>query len=720
MKNFFKFFLRCLFRATKIRMAFQMNVADYPQKAIYVSNHVSWLDPLIMFAFLPNSPIFFLHPRLYRNKWLRFFLRYAETVEYNYMDATDAKKAIELINQNRSCVMFPEGSMTDNGDIMKVYEAPAVIADRTGAVLVPVWISGAEYSPFSETDFHQPHRLFPKIKVRVGMPHDVRMDEKLRKNRDYLRDLTYHLMNNMRFEANYKPNLTVFHQLLRVARIYGKTGLFSRRKIIEDINRQPQSYMDIILKSHILGKKFADFTHQSERVGLMLPNTVANVVAFFGLSAYARVPVMLNFSQGASVVLSMCRTAKVQHVITSKAFILKAKLEETVKTLESDGVKIVYLENIAKKITLKDKLAGLWAYKTRQIPVDQKTSDEAVILFTSGSEGFPKAVVLSHNNVVANIQQTCCMAKLSTRDLMFNSLPMFHSFGLTVGTFFPLFSGSRVFLFPSPLLYRTITELLYELKATITVATDTFYRMYTKISHPYDFKSVRLCYAGAEAVKDDTRQQMAEHLGCQLMEGYGTTECSPILCVNTFLFNKFGTLGRLVPAMEYKLEPVQGITLGQELCVRGPNVMKGYMFADNPGVLVPVKDGWYHTGDVVVVDDLGFIKIVDRVKRFAKIAGEMISLTAVENIAHEIWKSEDFHCGIVAIPHPKKGEQIVMVSNQKDLDKDKFSQKVQKKGMSELYVPSLFMYKEEIPIFATGKADNITLKKWVLKELEEK
>lgn len=720
MKKMVKFLLRCLLRTIKIRVAFQMNVTEYPTKAIYVSNHVSWLDPLIMFAFLPNNPLFLLHPRLHQNKWLRLFLRWAEVIPYNYMDAQDAKKVIELVNQGRACVMFPEGCMTNTGDIMKVYEAPAVIADRTGAVLVPIWISGAEYSPFSQTDFNQPHRLFPKIKVRVGMPYDVNMDEKLKKNRDYLRDLTYHLMNNMRFEANFKTNLTVFHQLLRVSRIYGKTGLFTRRKIIEDINRQPQTYMDLLLKSYILGKKFTAFTRQHERVGLMLPNTVANVVAFFGLSAYARVPVMLNFSQGPSVVCSMCRTAEVKHVITSKAFILKAKMQDTVSALEKENVKIIYLENIAKKITLKDKLSGLLAYKIKKIPVAQKTSDEAVILFTSGSEGFPKAVVLSHSNVVANIQQTCCMAKLSVQDLMFNSLPMFHSFGLTVGTFFPLFSGARLFLFPSPLLYRTITELLYELKATIMVATDTFYRMYTKISHPYDFKTVRLCYAGAEAVKEDTRQQMAERLGCQLMEGYGTTECAPILCVNTFLFNKFGTLGRLAPAIEYKLEEVQGIKHGKELCVRGPNVMKGYIFADNPGVLVPVKDGWYHTGDVVVVDDLGFVKIVDRVKRFAKIAGEMISLTAVEAIAHEIWKSDEFHCGIVAIPHPKKGEQIVCVSNLKEASKEQFAQKVQKKGLSELYIPSMFMFKSEIPIFATGKADNVSLKKWVLKELEEK
>jgi acyl-[acyl-carrier-protein]-phospholipid O-acyltransferase/long-chain-fatty-acid--[acyl-carrier-protein] ligase len=301
---------------------------------------------------------------------------------------------------------------------------------------------------------------------------------------------------------------------------------------------------------------------------------------------------------------------------------------------------------------------------------------------------------------------------------MFNSLPMFHSFGLTIGTIFPLLAGAKVFEFPSPLLYRSITELLYEVRATIMVATDTFFKAYAKISHPYDFRHIRYCYAGAEAVKEDTRKMVAENLGCRLLEGYGTTECSPIVCVNTLLFNKFGTLGRLAPAMEYRIEKIQGINEGGELVVKGPNVMKGYIYADNPGVVVPVKDGWYHTGDVVVADELGFIKIVDRVKRFAKVGGEMVSLLAIENAARDTWKDEEFQCGVVAVPHPSKGEQIVFTSNSKDITKEQFSKIIQQKGLSELYTPSIFLYKEEMPVLSTGKADNISLKKWVLEELK--
>ncbi|MBR6412000.1 MAG: AMP-binding protein [Alphaproteobacteria bacterium] len=718
MKNFIRFVLRCVFRIIKIRISGCENVSKELNKGIYVSNHQSWLDPVVLFAFLPKDPVFLLHPKLYRNKWIQFFMRYAEKIEFNYMDAADVKKVISIINEGKFCLMFPEGCMTDTGDIMKVYEAPAVIADRTEAPLIPIWIAGAEYSPFSETEGYQPHRPFPKIKIRVGKPEYFKMNDDLRKNRDYLKDATYQLLNRMRFETKYKSNMTLFHTLLRVSRIYGKIGFFKRREVLEDINRQPQTYMDILVKSYVMGDKFAGLTQEKEYVGVLLPNTVATVVTVFGLSAYNRVPVMLNFSQGESVVSSMCKTAVVKTVLTSKAFILKAKMEGVISRLESDGIQIKYLEDIAKTITLKNKIKALVSYKLKKLPVKQSSDEPAVVLFTSGSEGFPKGVVLTHKNIVANVMQAMCFAQLTTQDILFNSLPMFHSFGFVVGVFFPLFLGAKSFLFPSPLLYRTITELLYELKVTVMVATNTFYKVYTKISHPYDFKTIRLCYAGAEAVQEETRQAMAEKLGCLLMEAYGTTECSPILCINNILFNKFGTLGKLVQSIEHKIEPVPGIEIGGELCVKGPNVMKGYILADNPGVIVPVPDGWYHTGDVVVIDELGFVKIVDRIKRFAKIAGEMISLTAVENLAREIWPDDEFHGAAVTLPHPKKGEYIVFVSNSKEANKDAFVAKVQEKGMSELYIPSEFMYKEEFPIFATGKADLVTLKKWVQEQVQ--
>ncbi len=719
MQDFIRFLLRVGLRLLKVQLLFDIAPDKLPKKAIYISNHVSWLDPIILFAYLPNNPFFLLHPKLYRNKWIKFFLGHAPKTEFNYMDPANIKKVIQVVNHNRCCVMFPEGMMTDNGDMMKIYEAPVIVADRTDAPFVPIWISGAEFSPFSDTRGALPHRPFPKIRVKVSVPQKIEVNESLKKNRDYLKDQTYMMLNNLRFQARFKNNVALFKRLVRTSKLYGKTGAFERRNIIEDISREPQTYMDIIIKSLLLGKQFSSFTQDKQNVAVILPNSVHNVCTFFGLSAYNRVPVMLNFSLGSSVVLSMCKTAVVQDIITARSFVKKAKLEEMMEKLVAEGLTVHYLEDIAKKITLLDKIKAYFAYKTKRVPCDQNPNDPAVILFTSGSEGTPKAVVLSHANIFSNVVQTSCVAQLNMQDLLFNALPMFHSFGLTIGTLFPLLTGAKVFLFPSPLQYRTITELLYELKVTMMIATDTFYKVYARLSHPYDFRKIRLCIAGAEGVKDETRNMMAERLGVILLEGYGTTECSPLLTINTLLFNKYGTLGKLVPGIEYRLHPIDGIENGKELVVKGPNVMMGYIYANNPGVLVPLTDGWYHTGDVVEVDELGFIKLVDRAKRFAKIGGEMISLTAVEDNAKKICFNEDFKCVAVSLPHVKKGEQIVLVSNNKELNRKDFTDYILKEGLSELYVPSVLLYREEFPVFATGKADKVSLKKWAMEQMKD-
>ncbi len=719
MQDFIRFLLRVGLHILKIRVSFDVPPEQLPKKAIYISNHVSWLDPIILFAYLPNNPFFLLHPKLYRNKWIKFFLGHAPKTEFNYMDPANIKKVIQVVNHNRSIVMFPEGTMTDNGDMMKFYEAPMIILDRTNAPFVPIWISGAEFSPFSDTSGFVPHRPMPKIRVQVHKPENIVINESLKKNRDYLRDQPYILLNRARFNARFKDNIGLFKKLVRTSKIYGKTGPFERRFIIEDTKREPQTYMDIIIKSYILGKKFARLTANNEHVGLILPNCIENVISFFGLSAYNRIPVMLNFSLGPSLIASMCQTATVKTVITSHSFIQKAKIEDSIEKLNELGINIIYLEDVVKLIGFTDKIAGWFAYKTKHVPVEQNPKDPAVILFTSGSEGKPKAVILSHSNIISNVVQTTCVAQLNMQDLLFNCLPMFHSFGLTIGTLFPLLSGAKVFLFPSPLQYRTITELLYELKVTMMIATDTFYKVYARLSHPYDFRRIRLCIAGAEGVKPETRNIMAERLGVMLLEGYGTTECSPLLTINTLLFNKYGTLGKLVPGIEYRLDDIDGIENGKELVVKGPNIMLGYIYPENPGVLVPVENGWYHTGDVVEVDELGFIKLIDRAKRFAKIGGEMISLTAVENYAKEIFKNEDFKAVALAVPHAKKGEQIVLVSNDKNAERKDFIDFCAKNGLSELYVPSVLMFREEFPVFATGKADKVSLKKWVLEQMSE-
>ncbi|NCA97694.1 MAG: acyl-[ACP]--phospholipid O-acyltransferase, partial [Bacteroidia bacterium] len=439
-------------------------------------------------------------------------------------------------------------------------------------------------------------------------------------------------MREMSFEASYNDNISLFAALMKTAKIHSKKGFLRRPMFVEDINRVPQSYKDIIIKSYVLGKYFKRITNPQEHVALLLPNAVATICTFFGLSAYERVPVMLNFSVGAKNMVSMCQTAMVKKVITSHLFVRNAKMETVVEELAENGFEIIYLEDLRHKISLWDKVNAFLRYKIKRVPHRDGGNKKAVILFTSGSEGAPKAVVLSHANIISNIKQMSSIETLNITDTLFNALPMFHSFGLTVGTLFPLLEGAKLFLYPSPLHYRVISEIVYEIGATVMFGTDTFFRGYGKIAHPIDFHNMRFMFGGAEAVKSDTRNLWMERSGIRVMEGYGSTECAPVITANNRIFNRFGSIGKLLPKIQHKIVPVDGIDKGGELCIKGPNIMMGYIMPDKPGVLQPLNDGWYHTGDVVEIDEIGFVYIRDRIKRFAKIGGEMVSLNAVDEM----------------------------------------------------------------------------------------
>ena len=721
MNNFIKFCLRTFFTLFKSRCKICFDLKNLPKKGIYVSNHVSYLDPLLLYAFLPGNPVFALNGHLHRRGWIRNLMKYADTMLFNPIEPSDLKELIAKVDSGRLIVIFAEGRITENGGLMKIYEAPGLLADKSKSPIIPVWIDGPQYGYFSKTKGKLPHRPLPKIRITVGKPRPFKLKDELRRQRDHISNEVYTILRDMQFEINYDPKISLFAQLMKTAKVHSKEGFsFKRPRVIEDINRKPNSYKDLLVKTFVVGKMLQRITSHFEHVGLMLPNTIGAVCSLFGLSAYERVPVMLNFSVGPKNIISMCQTAEVKKVITSLTFIRTAKLEPVVELLKAKGIEVLYLEVLAKKLSLLDKIAAFIRYKVKRIPHKVGGNKKAVILFTSGSEGAPKAVVLSHANIISNIKQLATIETLNTKDLVFNALPMFHSFGLTVGTLFPLFEGGRLFLYPSPLHYRIIAELVYELGATIMFGTDTFFRGYGKIAHPYDFHNIRFMYGGAEAVKLDTRNMWMERMGIRMMEAYGSTECSPVVTGNNSVFNRFGSIGKLLPAIKHKIEPVPGIEKGGELWVKGPNIMLGYYMPENPGVLVPPEDGWYKTGDVVEIDEIGFVYIRDRIKRFAKIGGEMVSLTAVLEMvvkAYE-WMGPDFGYGVVAIPHESKGEQIVLVTTNNQVKSDVLHEYIKNNGLSELFMPRMILYRDSIPTLATGKTDNITLKKEVLAELE--
>lgn len=719
MRDFIRFCLRTVFKFFKVRCNILFDENTLPTKAVYVSNHVSYLDPIILFAFLPGDPVFALNGHLYRNKWIRFIMKTADIMPFNPIDPGDLKELIAKIDSGRRCVMFAEGRITENGGLMKIYEAPGLAADKSKAPIIPVWISGLQYGYFSKTKGKLPHRPLPRVLITVKNPVKFRLKDELRRQRDHISNEVYMLMREMSFEAVYNDNISLFAQLMKTAKVHSKKGLLRRPRFVEDINRVPNSYKDIIIKSYVLGKYFKKQTQPEEHVALLLPNSIATLCTFFGLSAYERIPVMLNFSVGAKNIVSMCKTAVVKKVITSHLFIRNAKMEPVVEELKNNGFEVIYLEDLRHKIGLWSKINAFLRYKIKRVPHREGGNKKAVILFTSGSEGAPKAVVLSHANIISNIKQMSSIETINVTDTVFNALPMFHSFGLTVGTLFPLFEGAKLFLYPSPLHYRIISEIVYEIGASVMFGTDTFFRGYAKIAHPIDFHNIRFMFGGAEAIKPDTRNMWVERFGVRVMEAYGSTECSPVVTANNRIFNRFGSIGKLLPKIQYKIVPVDGIEKGGELWVKGPNIMMGYIMPDNPGVLVPLKDGWYHTGDVVEIDEIGFVYIKDRIKRFAKIGGEMVSLNAVDEMVRKACEKHgtDYAYGVVAVPHESKGEQIVLVTNNKNITQECLHNYIRNNGMSELYLPRIILHHESLPVFATGKADNVTLKKQVMEEL---
>jgi acyl-[acyl-carrier-protein]-phospholipid O-acyltransferase/long-chain-fatty-acid--[acyl-carrier-protein] ligase len=482
----------------------------------------------------------------------------------------------------------------------------------------------------------------------------------------------------------------------------------SRSLAIEDPVTGPLSYRRLLTATAVLGRKLMPLAAEGKAIGVMLPNANGAAVAIFALMSAGRVPAMINFTAGATNIRAACSAAEIKTIVTSRAFVERARLDTLIAAI-GQGVQIIYLEEVRASITLGDKLRGLLDVK--QPLVKRQADDPAAILFTSGSEGTPKGVVLSNRNMLANAAQAEARIDFSSRDKVFNVLPVFHSFGLTVGLVLPLVCGVSVYLYPSPLHYRIVPELIYGVNATILFGTDTFLAGYARSAHAYDFRSLRYVLAGAEPVKEATRRTYAEKFGLRILEGYGITETAPALALNTPMFNKFGTVGRLLPGMEARLEPVPGVEDGGRLFVRGPNVMLGYLKTENPGVLERPPEGWHDTGDIVSIDGEGFITIKGRAKRFAKVGGEMISLAAVEALAAELWP--DAISGCAAIPDARKGERLVLVTNQQDASRPQFLAFARSKHASDLMVPASVIVVDKLPLLGSGKVDNIALSQFV-------
>ena len=628
------------------------------------------------------------------------------------------KSLIEFVKQDKRCIIFPEGRLTVTGALMKIYEGPGLVADKSGAKLLPIRIQGAQFTPFSRMKGKVRIRWMPQITITIfpAQVMDIPAEIKGRARRHQIGLRLYDLMSNVMFESSdYRQ--TIFTSLIDAISIHGR-----RHRIVEDIQRVPITYQQFITRCFILGDKIARKTKPGEHVGVLLPNMVSTVITFFALQAYCRVPAMLNYSTGIKNVLLACQTAQIKTVYSSRTFVEFAKLTETVTAMQNAGIKVIFLEDMRAKINFLDKLNGILmaqvprlAYKfanySRAAHEMMNPDTPAVVLFTSGSEGTPKGVVLSHKNIQANRCQLAACIDFNASDKVLNALPVFHSFGLTGGMLLPILSGVQVFFYPSPLHYRIVPQVSYDMNATILFGTDTFLTGYAKYAHPYDFYSIRYVFSGAEKLRPETLTSWAHKFGVRIFDGYGATEASPVIATNTPMQNKTGTVGRFLPGIKYRLKPVPGIEEGGVLIVSGPNIMKGYLLADHPGQLVPPEEGWYETGDIVSIDESGYVTIKGRVKRFAKIAGEMVSLAMVENQVNKLWP--DYQHAVINIPDPKKGEALVLVTTHPGATREELVIFGKANKMGEITIPKKILIVKVMPLLGSGKVDYPAVKELV-------
>ena len=705
-KSFVLWLLKSLYRVKVLGLE---NYTRSNTRSIIVANHVSFLDALLLSAFLPDKMLFAINTYIAKKWWVKPLLTLVDTFPLDPTKPMATKSLIQFLKHtNRRCIIFPEGRLTTTGGLMKIYEGPGLIADKLNADILPIHIDGAQYTPFSRLKGKVRIRLFPTITLTILPPRrfSITKNSKGRSRRRQVSAQLYDLMTDLLFESSHHQQ-TLFEKLLDAIKIHGK-----RLPIIEDMERKPLTYKQFLMRCFILGRYLAKQSQPKEKIGLLLPNTIATAVCFFGSQAFGRVPAFLNFSAGTKNILLACQTAEIKTVYTSRKFITIAKLNTTIEQIIKSNVKVVYLEDLREKINIVNKALGFVMallpqifYRKLNPPIN--ANDTAVILFTSGSEGTPKGVAHSHHSILANCHQMAARIDFNTRDIAFNALPVFHCFGLTIGLILPIVNGIKTFLYPSPLHYRIVPELVYDINATILFGTDTFLAGYARRAHPYDFYSIRYVFAGAEKLKDETRRLWSEKFGLCLYEGYGATETAPVISTNTRMHNKSGTVGKFLPKINYRIESIPGIDQGGRLVVSGPNLMQGYLFADNPGVIVPPQDGWYDTGDIVSVDQQGYITIKGRAKRFAKIGGEMISLTAIENYIAALWPDK-LHATI-NLADAKKGEQITLITEYKLAARDEIIAYFKQQGIGEIYLPKKLIIIEKMPLLGTGKVDYAAL-----------
>lgn len=695
--------------------------------ALLVGNHVSYIDAVLLVVTIQRPIRFLVYRELYDIKWLKPILELAKAIPISYNDGPKAllkslTAATDAINNGELVCIFPEGQLTRTGNMLRFNRGLERIVGNTDCPIIPLHLDRVWGSIFS----FERGKYFFKWPKLLPYPVTISYGDAMPTTSS-----TYAVRNKVRelgaesFKYRFDKRLTLPENFWKEARRNPKGFC------VADGMGKKLTYGETLVGSIALGKHLKAQIGDQSRIGILLPPSAGGVLANTALALINKIPVNLNYTTSADAMESIQKQCGMQTIITSRKFVEKVGLQLSTN--------LIYIEDILKNITLADKIKSfisgyIWpealSYRLvfgsrRKRSIDQL----ATIMFTSGSTGEPKGVMLSHANILSNLEGLYQIFSVTKDDKLLGILPFFHSFGFTGTLWFPLITGSGAVYHHNPLDAKMIGKLVHEHKATILMATPTFLNTYTRRCTPEQFSSLRLAVVGAEKLKPQIADAFEEKFGLVPMEGYGCTELSPIVALNLPDFeggplvqrtHKRGKIGLPLPGIAVRIvHPDSGDVLGINedglMLVKGPNVMCGYLNKDELTREV-IHDGWYSTGDIANMDEDGFIMITDRLSRFSKIGGEMVPHIKVEESIHSVVSADGQMCVVTAVPDERKGERLAVVYTG-EYDPTRIVEGLKEQKLPNLWIPDEGMFHKlsSIPLLGTGKVDLGSVKKVVLK-----
>lgn len=698
---------------------------NVPEKggALLASNHISYVDAVLLVCSVQRPIRFVISREVYKSSIFRFLFNIGRAIPVDRKDnPKDIIRALhtakEAVKNGELVCIFPEGQLTRTGNLLKFNAGVEHILKGTDVPVIPVNIDRIWGSIFS----HEGGKYLKKWPKIIPYPVTICFGKAMpaQSSAFEIRSKVMELGADA-FQYRLADKVTLPEAFWREARKN------PTKFCVADSTGRKMTYAETLIASVALSRKINPKLFQEKTIGVLLPPSVAGVLVNAAIAILNKVPVNINYTASKDALASVIKQCAMQYVITSKTFLEKSGAVLSCET--------IFVEDILASLTKWEKIkAAFFAYALPRGlshwfifgPTDFRAHEKlATIMFTSGSTGEPKGVMLTHGNITSDLEGLYQVFNIKDNDVMLGILPFFHSFGFTGTLWFPLLSGIGAVYHFNPLDAKTVGKLVAEHKATLLMATPTFLTAYIRRCDPEQFKTLRMVTVGAEKLKETLAKEFFDKFKVLPMEGYGCTELSPVVSINLPDYDatgeiqrahEQGTIGLPLPGIAVKVvDRDTGADLGPDkeglLLVRGPNVMKGYLnHPEKTGEVI--KNGWYVTGDIAKVNTDGFITITDRLSRFSKIGGEMVPHIKIEEAIQKALNSSEQVCAVTAVADDKRGERLVVLHTV-DVDANTVIDQLRKSGLPNLWIPDAESFKKiaALPLLGSGKLDLGALRK---------